>query len=391
MLTQRKIESATVEPGKTRRIKDAPGLYLELRGGLKGVSKRFVWRGTISGAVTHIAIGQYPFVTLEQARDQAIDFKRMTRRGQDPRPMHQAEQIESRDAPTLAHCIREMFAVRAASAKVGRGLVSRQKFAEDHAAPLLSRKVDAITPAEIVAVLQPQWHRQSGRSMRNDIRAALDWAIAAGHIAPGANPAGDPVSAMLPKGGLKSEGRKAVDYADMPGIMKAVEQCDAEAVYKLAWRFMALTATRTIETLNARWTWIDGDVITFPGDIMKSGKPHSVPLCPQAMAALEQARELNPGSEYVFPSPVDSRKPMSVHGLHKVRETVGIRDRMTNHGVRACFSTWANSETSFERHVIEACLAHSIRGVEAHYNRADYLGKRREVHNAYCAFLVATK
>ena len=82
-------------------------------------------------------------------------------------------------------------------------------------------------------------------------------------------------------------------------------------------------------------------------------------------------------------------RPMSVHGLHKVREAVGIRGTMTNHGCRAVFSTWADNRTQFPRHVIEACLAHSMRGVEAHYNRAEYPAKRREPHQSYCEFLGA--
>lgn len=393
-LNTRQIERAK-PTAKVQRFSDGLGLYLAIdavyqgKRGEAGGTKRFLWRGTLGGAVTELSLGKWPVVTLDDARNQTIEIHRAIRDGIDPRTQRRGKRAKKAVLPTLAHCIREAFAVRAESVKQGRGLVARQKFLETHAVDLLNRAVDTITPAEIVETLRPQWHRQSGRSMRNDLRGAFDWAVASNMIPPGANPAGDCIAAMLPKGGIKVENRAAIDYKQMPDILRKVESAGVEAVYRLCWRFMALAACRPSEALGAHWNEIEGDTWVIPADRMKSGREHAVPLCGQAVAVLEKARELGSGG-FIFKSPNDSSKAMSVHGLHKVREAVGIRATMSNHGARSVFRSWAADCTDFAPDVVELSLAHTVgNSVERSYNRAQLLEKRRALHNAYCEFLTS--
>ncbi|MDE0479221.1 MAG: tyrosine-type recombinase/integrase [Gammaproteobacteria bacterium] len=385
-LNNRMIERAKPS-GRVRRIRDGMGLYLEIRDGKRETHKHFVFRATMpDGKVSEIRLGKFPILTLAEAREQTIEIRRALRRGEDPRGGDDSAIAERKTTPSLRHCIKQAFAVREAAAKNGRGLVSRQRFIEQHAAHLLARPVDRIAPGDIAAALKPQWHRQSGRSMRNDLRGAFDWATAAGHFT-GNNPAGDCLSALLPKGGLKREARKAVHYSEMPSILAAVKDADTETVNKLAWRFLALTACRPVEVLGAEWGEIDGDTWTIPASRMKMGRAHSVPLSAEALAVLAEAAKLgNP--RFVFPSPRNPDAPVSVYGLHMVREALGIRDRMTNHGCRAVFKTWASEATQFAPDAVEQCLAHEVgNSVERVYNRGQMLERRREIMEAYCRFV----
>jgi integrase len=71
-------------------------------------------------------------------------------------------------------------------------------------------------------------------------------------------------------------------------------------------------------------------------------------------------------------------------------ERLGLRgpevpeaDRVTAHGFRAAFSTWAN-EHHFPRDVIEAALAHREgNAVRAAYNRAEYVEQRKALAEAW--------
>lgn len=386
LLTQKKIEAAKPAGAKSR-LRDMPGLYVEIREGVRGITRTFIWRGTIAGRVTEIAIGQYPWTTLERARDAAIDFKRIARQGGDPRIQHRADKMESRAAPSLAECVKAAFEVKAESAKRPAVLESRRKFLERNAAPIIRRPVDTILPADIVDTLKPVWGRPSAKQMRADLRGAFDWAIAAGHLSAGANPAGDAVAAMLPRNGAKVEHRAAVHYGELPGILRAVESCKASLAGRLAWMFMAYTAVRAQEALGARWDEIEGGIWTIAASRMKGARAHSVPLCGAALAILERAKRELPQGAYVFPSS-QTGKPITRAHFTAVRKAAGIADRMTNHGTRTCFRTWAAEQTDYSPDVVEQCLAHVVGGmVERAYSRGQLLEKRRAVHEAYCGFL----
>lgn len=51
---------------------------------------------------------------------------------------------------------------------------------------------------------------------------------------------------------------------------------------------------------------------------------------------------------------------------------------MRPHGLRSSFHDWC-AETAVSREVAEACLAHTVGGVEAAYRRSDLLAQRTAV------------
>ena len=51
---------------------------------------------------------------------------------------------------------------------------------------------------------------------------------------------------------------------------------------------------------------------------------------------------------------------------------------MRPHGLRSTFRDWC-TETGVAREVAEACLAHTVGGVEAAYRRSDLLAQRTAV------------
>ena len=76
---------------------------------------------------------------------------------------------------------------------------------------------------------------------------------------------------------------------------------------------------------------------------------------------LEQAQELNDGSDLVFPSPVRRGKPLSNMTLTKVLRDRGLADKATVHGFRSSFRDWC-AETSKPNEVAAAALAHVVGG-----------------------------
>ena len=66
----------------------------------------------------------------------------------------------------------------------------------------------------------------------------------------------------------------------------------------------------------------------------------------------------------------------------------GMRPGMTVHGFRSTFKDWASETTGFPEMVVELALAHAIGDkVEAAYRRGDLFEKRRQLMEAWAAFV----
>ena len=102
-------------------------------------------------------------------------------------------------------------------------------------------------------------------------------------------------------------------------------------------RLLLLTGCRRSEILTLRWQNVDGDTLNL-GD-SKTG-PRRVFLNAPARAILE--RQPRSGSVYVFPSPVDSRRPLScnLRLWYSVRKEAGIED-VRLHDLRHTFASHA--------------------------------------------------
>ena len=160
--------------------------------------------------------------------------------------------------------------------------------------------------------------------------------------------------------------------------MATVRASDAGIATKLAFEFLVLTATRSGETREAKWSEIDMEkaVWTIPAARMKAKKQHRVPLPPRCLAILGEAAKLKrDGDDLVFPGTKD-KKPLSDMTLSKLMKELGIA--AVPHGFRSSFRDWAGEQTHHPREVIEFALAHAIKDkAEAAYARSDLFDKRR--------------
>ncbi len=121
----------------------------------------------------------------------------------------------------------------------------------------------------------------------------MSWARTAGHY-DGSNPV-EGVEDGLPKQRVKVRHLTALPYDELPGLMRRIEAVDGMGA--LALRFTILTAARSGELRGATWAVIDTEarLWTVPGERMKGGKIHRVPLSDAAVAVLARVRELSGG------------------------------------------------------------------------------------------------
>ena len=126
---------------------------------------------------------------------------------------------------------------------------------------------------------------------------------------------------------------------------------------------------------------LDARLWTVPAERMKARREQRVPLSRRALDLLEEAGVQQ--SELVFPSATG--RPMSDATLSKLVRELGLE--AVPHGFRSSFRDWCG-DTGQPREVAEAALAHTIRNkAEAAYARTDLLDRRRELMDAWSAYL----
>jgi integrase len=385
LVTARQVDAIT----KRGRHAVGHGLYLQVS---EWNTRSWIFRYTRDGVQRHMGLGSVEYVTLAQARQKAFELRQtMILNGTDPL----ASKHEDKRAKVLASTRTKTFKQCALDYIVAhedgwRGNRSRKQWIEsltNHVFPKIGNTpIGAVDVPAILSILDPISREipETAKRVKNRIAAILDWA-AARELRPHDNPAKR--ANLLPKRRLRAKHFSAMPYPTLPAFMTELRQ-HPEMVAR-ALEFLILTAVRPGEVLGARWSEIEGDVWAVPGDRIKGGREHRVPLSARAIKLLAN---LPHEGEYLFPGRF-ADTPYAHDSLVKLLRKMG--HDVTAHGFRSTFRDWAAETTAYPNHVVEMALAHAIgSGVEAAYRRGDLFDKRRRLMDdwaRYCSRPTAGK
>jgi integrase len=376
-LTARTV-STTTESG---RFADGGGLYLLIA---PGGSKTWMLRTVVKGRRCDIGLGSVELVSLADAREEARRLRRIARAGGDPLVERRQER---RAVPSFEDAAKAVHTAHAPSFKNEKHRKQWLSSLDGVFSAFGSKRVDAVTSADILAALSPNWLKrpETSRRVLQRIRAVFEWCKAQGYCA-GDNPT-QGLTKVLPKQRAARGHHAALPFQAVPAFLHALKETDSGEIVKLAFEFTILCAARTAETLKAVWTEIDLDskTWTIPGTRMKGGIEHRVPLSPRCVKILERAKALSDGGPYVFPGR-SPKKPLSNMVFLMALRRMERRD-FTPHGFRSTFKDWCSERTNFPNAVSEAALAHTIRNkVEAAYNRSDLFERRRDLMTTWSKY-----
>lgn len=364
---------------KPGRYSDGNGLYLRVA---PGGSKQWVQRLYVRGVRRDMGLGGAAWMPLKNARERALVNKRLARAGGDPTRRGVG------GIPTFAEAFEQLMQHKAAA--WGEGSASPGQWRASintHAMPRLGRlRIDEIDTQHVMAMLLPIWSEkhQTAKRVRQRVSAVMKFAIAQGWRQH--DPAGDAISAALPKGGERVKHHKSVPYKLVGGAISKVQDSNAGPVCKLLFEWLVLTATRTAESRGARYDEIDIEAREWriPAERMKARRPHTVPLSARCLQILQEAKEYDNGSGLIFPSP--SAGMYGERTLGKLSTELGLGG--TPHGYRSSFADWAAEVTNDPTDVVEACLAHlSGSAVERAYRRTDFRMKRARLMQEWASYV----
>lgn len=230
---------------------------------------------------------------------------------------------------------------------------------------------------------------ETAHRTRQRISAVFGYAIALGICE---NDPADQIRRLLSP--IKRRQQPALTLLDdLREVLKAVETTSAHPVTKLAHRLLALTALRPRVVIETPWEEfadldLEAPVWVVPSSRMKlrqqfkgdERRDHFVPLAPQSIEVIEAVRMFSGRSPVVFPNSRFAHRTMSENAISYLLNRAGYHHRHVPHGWRAAFSTVMNERHPTERHIIDFALGHVPKDrVEAAYNRARYLDRRREM------------
>ena len=385
-LTDVKIRQAKAID-KPLKLTDGNGLYLEVK---PNSSKLWRYRYRIAGRENLFAIGEYPTVSLQDARKARDDARDLVKQGIHPSHARQSSlsgQL-AKNAHTFEFVAREWLGkMKQDWTEYSHKQVTR--CLEQNAFPKIGRlPIRNVTASLLLDALRVMENRGAvtyAILLRQWCSAIFRYAVVTQRAD------ADPAAAL--KGAIR---RPKVNHSKpMPpetiGDFKArLTRYGGNRTTVIAMRLMLYLFTRTVELRKSSWSEFDliGDEWKIPAERMKMRRIHLVPLPGQAVILLNELHRITGAGDWLFPN---FRRPddvMSSTTINRALEHMGYASGLwTGHDFRATASTQLH-EMGFRPDAIERQLAHvEDNKTKAAYNHAEYLAERREMMQAWADWI----
>jgi integrase len=370
--------------------------WVALRDPTTGALIRDPTTNKVKGKGREMGLGSLITVSLAEARDRALECRKLRERDIDP---IDARTAAKRDAALAQACSLKFKEAAEAYIAAHRVAWKNDKHAAQwpatlirYAYPLIGNlPLPLIDTTLVMKVLEPIWSEkpETASRLRGRIESVLDWATVRGYRT-GDNPARwrGHLDKLLPARSKvrKTKHHSALPYPELPAFLVKLREQDGIAARAL--EFTVLTAARTGETIGAKRSEIDkkNKVWTVPAERMKAGKEHRVPLSGRALQILEDVSASDHDKDdFLFPGR-SIGEPLSNMAMLTVLRRMG-HGGLTVHGFRSTFRDWAAEQTKFTNEVLEIALAHTIGNkTEASYRRGDLFEKRRALMEAWSRY-----
>lgn len=397
MLTNPQCKNASCPEDKARsRLTDGGGLYLEVAG---NGSKRWFWKYLFDGKEKRLALGSYPAITLKAARLARDDARKLQQAGTDPAQRRRLDKLARKvDATnTFEGVAREFHATKASGWSEHYARRWLERLEKDVFPWLGSLSIEEVTAPLLLQTLrrvEARGVRELAHSLREACGQVMRYGIATGRCE--RNPAADLRGALKP---VATKHMAAVlEPAQAGDLMRSIDGYAGQPGTRAALLLSALLFQRPGNIRQMEWAEVDLDeaMWSIPAQKMKrtkhgkvNGRPHLVPLAPQAVECLRDLHPLTGRGRFVFPSLITSERAMSENTVRVALRRMGYdNDTMTPHGFRAMARTLLVERTSVQPDVIEAQLAHAKNGpLGAAYDRAEFMDQRRQMMATWADYL----
>jgi integrase len=386
-LTDAAVRAAKPQ-AKKRKLSDAMGLHLLV---LPNGAKSWKLAYRYDGRQKELTLGVYPLVGLADARSATIAARQRLAEGEDPALLKRLAKMAAATAQkdTFEAIAEEWLERLAAEDVLGQRTIDKKRWLLRLAYPAIgTRPISRISPLELLDLLRRI--EKSGR-LETAVRARATMSQVFRFAITTARASGDPTlhlrgATLTPK---VRHMAAIIQPKALGGLMLAIERYEGRPQTRTALQLVARTFVRSEELRFATRDEFDlaGALWTIPGERMKMGLRHLVPLSTQTVALLREHFAGLLGA-LVFPSAWDLKKPFSENTVNMALRRMGFaKADMTGHGFRRTASTLLN-EQGWNPDWIERQLAH-VEGnkVRSAYNAAEWLPDRTRMMQHWSDYL----
>ena len=365
----------------------------ELRLRKDGAEGKWIFRYATAGRTRDMGLGNWPEVSLAQARHARDAAAALIRAGLDPIAERERQREAERAAldradPTLEEMVTDTFEAKKAGLRAegtrGRWLSPLSV----HVLPKLGRRrLSTIHQTDIRDVLRPLWKAKpdTAEKAAQRLRMVFERAELEGHeVTPRTI---DKAVHLLGPLRRKVQHIEATPWQEIPALWKRL---DGDGSSQRCLRLVILTAVRGTPARGARVEEFDleGRIWTVPADRMKGREGKTldlrVPLSTPAVELVRQQMEFAPDG-LLFPS---YRRGRHITDAALARALDNLGEAGRPHGFRTSFRTWVQDTGAAPYDVAEAALGHVLGGkVERTYARSDLLELRRPLMEAWARFV----
>lgn len=390
MLTDTKLKALKVQDA-SYRMADSNGLCIEVR---PTGAKVWRYRYRINDKASMVTIGEYPAVSLQQARTERDKLRAMVKAGTNPAHAQRAAKAANveRNANTFGAIGLEYLAKREREGMTAHSVERDRRALETYLAPIYDSPISDVTAPMLLAALRKVEQRgviETTHRARALAGRVFKYAVATGRGE--RNPAADLTGALER---LQVRHFPSVTKPEQIGaLLRALHSYQGSVVTQAALKLAPLVFVRPGELRHAKWEDIDLDAAEWRYMVTKTKTQHIVPLSTQAVAILRELHPYTKRSAYVFPSERTASRPMSENTINAALRGMGYdRDTMTGHGFRAMARTLLDEVLGFRPDYIEHQLAHTVKDpLGRAYNRTTHLPERTKMMQAWSDYLDALR
>lgn len=369
-------------------IADGGGLVLEvMTSGAKIWRYRYSLHGKQQPLVT---IGEYPSISLQDARDRARKYGETVSSGTSPIAAAKKDRgvVQSHDSVRSFGDL--WFAAEIADKSKSYSTVTRRALDKGVYPAIGNKPLADVSAGDVLAIcdkIKGRGAPQMALLTRNVIKRMYEYAIARQVVT--INPAQQLVARFI----ATPQSRTRVLSPDEIGrVMRTVYASDMSRVYKLALHLLIITMVRKSELIEAEWSEFDleAGIWRIPAERMKKDIEHWVYLSAQAVEMLRELQMLTHSQRFLFPM----RRGYEDRPIAKSTLNQAVRAMKTDvqhfviHDFRRTASTHLH-EMGMSSDAIEKALAHSIKGIKGVYNRAEYAEERSKILQLWASFVEA--
>lgn len=340
-------------------------------------AKRFFLRYRVNGKRRRLILGQYPGLSLSDAREKAVQYLAQIIEGADP----QREKCERKAADSVGG-IFELY-IRHKAGQIAQSTLRdfRSMYRREVEPAIGDMKAVDVKKRDIIAILNRIAHERGKGVMSNRVRelinAMFNYAVAQDLIE--YNPA-----TGVKKAGQERPGERYLSRDEIRLYWAHTEEepPDERAFFRL----LLLLALRPGEVMKLKWEYLDGRVLTLPAEIVKNNRRHELYICDLAQDELSMLSPAYREAEYLFPGHLKGTHRTSFREGH-LRLLLAMNDgKMKRENWHVPLWTLRDirrtCETQMRRVIsdgeaVSRVLNHDVSAIRKHYDKNTYFDKKK--------------